>query len=97
MLRWLPLRTTLVIAALAAVALVALTLGLLQMVSMNARELAMVRSQADAAVLSSKIDSLADGLSAEEREAEILTMVAARALEATDGGRCDSGERARAL
>ncbi|MEG3182379.1 sensor histidine kinase [Sphingomonas sp. LT1P40] len=97
MLRWLPLRTTLVIGALAAVALVGLTLGLLQMVSMNARELAMVRSQADAAVLSSKIDSLPPRLSAEEREAEILTMIAARAQEATDGGRCDSGERARAL
>lgn len=97
MLRWLPLRTTLVIGALAAVALVGLTLGLLQMVSMNARELAMVRAQADAAVLSSKIASLPAGLSAEEREAEVLTMIAARALEATDGGRCDSGERARAL
>ncbi len=97
MLRWLPLRTTLVIGGLAAVALVGLTLGLLQMVSMNARELAMVRSHADAAVLSSKIDSLPQRLSAEEREAEILTMIAARAQEATDGGRCDSGERARAL
>ncbi|WP_439571572.1 sensor histidine kinase [Sphingomonas sp.] len=97
MLRWLPLRTTLVIGALAAVALVGLTLGLLQMVSMNAREVAMVRAQADAAVLSSKIDSLAPDLSAEERDAEVLTMVAARATEATDGGRCDSGERARAL
>ena len=91
MLRWLPLRTTLVIGALAAVALVGLTLGLLQMVSMNAREVAMVRAQADAAVLSSKIDSLAPDLSAEERDAEVLTMVAARATEATDGGRCDSG------
>ena len=97
MLRWLPLRTTLVIGALAAVALAGLTLGLLQMVSMNAREVAMVRAQADAAVLSSKIDSFAPGLSAEERDAEVLTMVAARAMEATDGGRCDSGERARAL
>ena len=97
MLRWLPLRTTLVISALAAIALAGLTLGLLQMVSMNAREVAMVRAQADAAVLTSKIDSLAPGLSAEERDAEVLTMVVARAMEATDGGRCDSGERARAL
>ena len=97
MLRWLPLRTTLVIGALAAVALAGLTLGLLQMVSMNAREVAMVRAQADAAVLSSKIDSLAPGLSGEERDAEVLTMIAVRATQATDGGRCDSGERARAL
>jgi signal transduction histidine kinase len=97
MLRWLPLRTTLVIGALAAVALVGLTLGLLQMVSMNAQDLALVRAQADAAVLSSKIASLPRALSAEAREAEILTVVTARAIEATDGGRCDSGERARAL
>jgi signal transduction histidine kinase len=97
MLRWLPLRTTLVIGVLAAVALVGLTIGLLQMVSMNARELALVRAQADAAVLSSKIASLPPRLSAEEREAEVLTLVTTRALEATDGGRCDSGERARAL
>ncbi|MFL9841093.1 HAMP domain-containing sensor histidine kinase [Sphingomonas sp. ST-64] len=97
MLRWLPLRTTFVIGALAAVALVGLTLGLLQMVSANARDLAMVRAQADAAVLSSKIASLPPAMSAEERDAEILTMIAARAMEATDGGRCDSGERARAL
>lgn len=97
MLRWLPLRTTFVIGALAAVALAGLTLGLLQMVAMNARELAMVRAQAEAAVLSSKIASLPPALSAEEREAEILTMVTTRAMEATDGGRCDSGERARAL
>lgn len=97
MLRWLPLRTTLVIGVLAAVALAGLTLGLLQMVAMNARELALVRAQADAAVLSSKIASLPPRLSAEEREAELLTLVAARAQEATDGGRCDSGERARAL
>lgn len=97
MLRWLPLRTTFVIGALAAVALVGLTLGLLQMVSANARDLAMVRAQADAAVLSSKIASLPPAMSAEERDAEVLTMIAARAMEATDGGRCDSGERARAL
>lgn len=97
MLRWLPLRTTLVIGTLAAVALAGLTLGLLQMVAANARELALVRAQADAAVLSSKIASLPPGSSAEEREAEMLTMIAARAQEATDGGRCDSGERARAL
>lgn len=97
MLRWLPLRTTLVIGALAAVALAGLTLGLLQMVSMNARDLALVRSEADAAVLTSKIASLPANLSAEAREAEVLTLVTTRALEATDGGRCDSGERARAL
>ncbi|MBX3594692.1 HAMP domain-containing sensor histidine kinase [Sphingomonas sp.] len=97
MLRWLPLRTTLVIGALAAVALAGLTLGLLQMVAGNARDLALVRSQADAAVLSSKIASLPPGYSVEEREAEVLTMIAARALQATDGGRCDSGERTRAL
>lgn len=97
MFRWLPLRTTFVIGALAAVALAGLTLGLLQMVSANARDLAMVRAQADAAVLTSKIASLPPAMSAEERDAEILTMIAARAMEATDGGRCDSGERARAL
>lgn len=97
MLRWLPLRTTLGVGALAAVALVGLTLGLLQMVSANARELALVRAQADAAVLSSKIASLPAGLSGEARAAEVLTLVTARAAEATDGGRCDSGERARAL
>jgi len=97
MLRWLPLRTTLVIGALAAVSLAGLTLGLLQMVSMNARDLAQVRSQADAAVLSSKIDSLPANITAEARDAEVLTMIAARAMEATDGGRCDSGERTRAL
>lgn len=97
MLRWLPLRTTLAVGALAALALVGLTLGLLQMVSANARELALVRSQADAAVLASKIASLPRGLSLEAREAEVLTLVTARAVEATDGGRCDSGERARAL
>jgi signal transduction histidine kinase len=97
MLRWLPLRTTLVIGALAAVALAGLTLGLLQMVAANARVVALARAQADAAVLSSKIASLPPGLSAEAREAEVLTLVTARAMEATDGGRCDSGERARAL
>jgi len=97
MLRWLPLRTTLAVGALAAVALVGLTLGLLQMVSANARELALVRAQADAALLASKIASLPPALSAEARTAEVLTLVTSRAIEATDGGRCDSGERARAL
>lgn len=97
MLRWLPLRTTLVIGALAAVALAGLTLGLLQMVALNARELALVRAEADAAVLSSKIGDLARRVAPRQLAEEAMTLVVLRAQEATDGGRCDRGERARAL
>ena len=78
-LSWLPLRTSLVLAALAAVALVALTFGLLRIVSANSAEIAHVRAEAEAEILASKIASLPAGLSDEERDGEILTLVAARA------------------
>lgn len=94
---WLPLRTWLVVAALAAVALGALTFGLLELVSQSARELALVRAEADAALLESKLASLPADLSAEERRAEATTLVRIRALEATDGGLCDQGVRQRAV
>ena len=94
---WLPLRTWLVVAALAALALAALTFGLLQLVSQSARETALVRAEADAAVLESKLGSLPPDLSDEERAAEAETLVRIRALDATDGGLCDSGERQRAI
>ncbi|GGA01441.1 hypothetical protein GCM10010923_07760 [Blastomonas marina] len=94
---WLPLRTWLVVAALAALALAALTFGLLQLVSQSARETALVRAEADAALLASKLDSLPRDLRPEERAAEVETLVRIRALEGSDGGLCDSGERQRAV
>lgn len=97
MIGWLPLRSSLVLAALAAVALAGLTLGLLEIVSANAREVALVRAQADAALLVSKAASLPAAMPAEERDAELSTIVVVRALAAVDGNRCDSGEATRAL
>lgn len=94
---WLPLRTWLVVAVLAALALAALTFGLLQLVSQSARETALVRAEADAALLASKLDSLPGDLTPEERAAEVETLVRIRALEGSDGGLCDSGERQRAI
>lgn len=89
---WLPLRTALILAALAAGALAALAFGLLTMVDRHARDLAAVGARADAEIIASKVASLPAGLTDEERDAEIHTLVAVRAA-----ARCDPALRDRAL
>lgn len=97
MMSWLPWRTSLALAAVAAVAFALLTYGLLRIVSWNAADLAMVRAEAQAELLLSKIESLPEDMDRETRAAEIQTLIVARALEALDGGRCDSRQGSRAI